>query len=59
MYSKSLVSYINQNRARHELLVRANISWKKTQKINLKCDKELVKKSGKKLTRFYQKTRQA
>ena len=35
---------INQNRALHELFARANISWKKTQKLNPKSDEELVKK---------------
>jgi putative transposase len=43
----------------YELFARTNISWKKTQKVNLKSDEKLVKKSGKKLTRFYLKTRLA
>jgi putative transposase len=43
----------------YELFARANISWKKTQKVNPKSDEELVKKSGKKLTRFYRETRLA
>ena len=41
----------------YELLYRAKISWKKTQKTNPKFDKELVKKIRKKLTIFYLKTR--
>jgi len=38
------VWYINQNRALHELFAQANISWKKSQKVNPKSDEELVKK---------------
>ncbi|WP_445304739.1 winged helix-turn-helix domain-containing protein [Microcoleus sp. Pol7_A1] len=34
---------MNQNRALHELFARANISWKKPQKVNPKFDEELVK----------------
>jgi putative transposase len=52
------VSY-KSKQSYYELFARANISWKKTQKINPKSDDELVKKSGNKLTIFYRKTRWA
>ena len=64
---EELVTYVEQEfgvsykskQSYYELLAAANISWKKTQKINPKSDDELVKKSGNKLTRFYRKTRRA
>jgi transposase len=52
------VSY-KSKQSYYELFARANISWKKNRKVNPKSDEELVKKSGKKLTIFYRKTRQA
>ena len=49
---EELVTYLEQElgviykskQSYYELLARANISWKKTQKINPKSDEELVKK---------------
>ncbi|MEG4059163.1 MULTISPECIES: winged helix-turn-helix domain-containing protein [unclassified Microcoleus] len=52
------VSY-KSKQSYYKLFADANSSWKKTQKLNPKSDDELVKKSGKKLTKFYLKTRRA
>ena len=51
------MSYINQNRALHELLARANISWKRTQKINSKSDEELVKKKREEINELLSKNK--